>query len=114
MSRPSSTTERGFTLIEVIVVLAVLSVLVTILSPRMFVYIDAANEIRAQADVNALATAINYMYKDTGRWPFYEDGTGKLAYTDGTDYAILTTNPLCTGATPPWRSACTRSAEAFR
>lgn len=89
---------RGFTLMEMIVVLAIISALVAILTPRVFIYVDDANQVRAQADANGIAAAIEKMYMDTGRWPFYEDGTGSLGYAHGTDYAVLTSNPACTGA----------------
>ncbi len=88
--------QKGFTLLEIIVVLAVLSALAAMLSPVVFRYIDDANRTRAQADTSALAAAINQMYKDTGRWPFYKVGTGKLKYTAADDATDLTSNASCT------------------
>jgi prepilin-type N-terminal cleavage/methylation domain-containing protein len=82
--------EKGMTLLEVIVVLAVLGALAAMLSPVVFRYIDDANRARSQADARTIATAIQRMYADTGRWPFYADGDGATAYTDGTDAAYLT------------------------
>ena len=84
--------QKGFTLLEVIVVLAVLGALAAILAPSVFRYIDDANIAKARQDVNGMAAAINKMYKDTGRWPFYEDGDGNLPYESGTDPALLTSN----------------------
>jgi prepilin-type N-terminal cleavage/methylation domain-containing protein len=87
----------GFTLVEIIVVLAVISALLAIISPRVFPYIDDAQKTQSQADVRQISAAIQTMYKDTGRWPFYKDGRGPLPYASGTDAAILTSNPLCHG-----------------
>jgi prepilin-type N-terminal cleavage/methylation domain-containing protein len=105
---PSDRRLSGFTLLEIIIVLAVISALVAILTPRVVVYIDDANQSRARADANGLAAAIDKMYRDTGRWPFYEDGTGSRKYTAGTDYALLTSHTACTGAGPA--SVCDATA----
>ena len=90
--------DAGFTLLEIIVVLAVLGALAAMLSPVVFRYIDDANRTRAQADTTATAAAINQMYGNTGRYPFYASGTGALAYSATTDAELLTSNTACSGA----------------
>jgi len=97
MTRSARHDERAFTLIEIIIVLAVISALVSILAPRLFPYVDDAKRTQAQGDVCRISAAIQTMYKDTGRWPFYKDGQGQVAYTSGTDAALLTSNALCHG-----------------
>ncbi len=87
--------QKGFTLLEIIVVLAVIGALAAILAPIAFRYVDDANRAKAQADTNTIAAGIQQMYKDTGRWPFYASGTGKLTYTSGTDSALLTSSSGC-------------------
>ena len=88
--------ERGFTLLEIIVVLAVLGALASMLAPVVFRYIDDANQARAQADTRTIAASIGQMYKDTGRWPYYAatTGQGPVAFAAG-DAVILTSNPAC-------------------
>src|SRR5688572_16971638 len=87
--------EKGFTLLEIIVVLAVLGALAAMLSPVVFRYIDDANRARAQADVTTLATAVQRMYADTGRWAFYATGTGPVAYASSTMATTLTSDSDC-------------------
>jgi prepilin-type N-terminal cleavage/methylation domain-containing protein len=89
--------QGGFTLIEVIVVLAVVGTLAALIAPRIFPYIDEAKLTRAQLDVNAIAAGITKFYKDTGRWPFEKDGSSSSAYAAG-DADVLTSNPACEGA----------------
>jgi len=64
---PSST--RGFTLIEVIVILAVIAVLVAILTPTVLKYIEDARLSRGLEDVRVISAAINDLIKDTGKYP---------------------------------------------
>ena len=71
--------------------------MIAIITPRIFPYIDDAKKVQAQGDVNQIAAAIQAMYRDTGRWPFYYDSRGALAYADGTDAQILTSNTACHG-----------------
>jgi prepilin-type N-terminal cleavage/methylation domain-containing protein len=87
--------QKGFTLLEIIVVLAVLGALAAMLSPVVFRYIDDANRARAAADTRTIAAAIQQMYKDTGRWPFYADGDGATAYASATDAAFLSSLSTC-------------------
>ncbi|MBI3400882.1 MAG: prepilin-type N-terminal cleavage/methylation domain-containing protein [Acidobacteria bacterium] len=87
--------QKGFTLLEIIVVLAVIGALAAILAPVVFRYIDDAKKAQAQSDTNTITAAIQQMYKDTGRWTFYNNGTGKLTYTSGTDASLLSSNAAC-------------------
>jgi len=91
--------SEGFSILEVVVVLGVLGALASVLAPLVFRYIDDANIQRAHGDVAAMSTAINKMYKDTGRWPFYADGDGALAHTSGTDAVVLSSNATCSMGT---------------
>ena len=61
--------EKGFTLIEVIVVAGIIAILAGILVPMIFKEIDEARITRATADIKSIQTAILVMKKDTGSWP---------------------------------------------
>jgi len=61
--------NRGFTLIEVIVVAAIIAILAGILVPMIFSQIDESKITRAQGDVKTIATAISRYRMDTGYFP---------------------------------------------
>jgi len=61
--------QRGFTLIEVVVVAAIIAILAGILVPIIFKEIDEARITRAAADARSISTAILIFRKDTGQWP---------------------------------------------
>ena len=60
---------QGFTLIEIIVILAVISILVAILTPTVLKYIDDARPSRASEDVKTINAMLNDLVKDTGQYP---------------------------------------------
>lgn len=86
--------QQGFTLLEIIVVLAVLGALAAMLSPAVFRYIEDANRARAQNDVRQIANAVQRFYADTARWPLYKDGNGALA-VGVSDADYLTSESTC-------------------
>lgn len=61
--------SKGFTLIEIIVILAVISILVAILTPTVLKYIDEARDNRAHEDVKSISAMLNDLIKDTGKFP---------------------------------------------
>ena len=62
--------KKGFTLIEVVVVVAIIALLAGILTPLIFKYIDEANQTRALGDCRNISTALLLFHKDTGTWPY--------------------------------------------
>jgi prepilin-type N-terminal cleavage/methylation domain-containing protein len=92
---------RGFTLLEIIVVLAVLGALAAALSVVVFRYIDDSNRARAQGDVRAIAVAIRQMYADTGRYPYFVDGTRATRNHGPTDALFLTSSASCNANPAP-------------
>ena len=73
---------KGFTLIEIAVVLAVIAVLAAILTPLVTSYIDQSRNTRAAADVRAIAQAAQLFKRDTGQYPVYVDDTASDADTE--------------------------------
>ncbi|PKN13051.1 MAG: hypothetical protein CVU69_04880 [Deltaproteobacteria bacterium HGW-Deltaproteobacteria-4] len=61
--------SAGFTLIEVIVIVAILAILAGILAPMIFSQIDDAKLTRAEADCKSISSAILVFRKDLGVWP---------------------------------------------
>ncbi len=79
----------GFTLIEIVIVLAIIAILAGILTPTLTRYVGDSRIRKAEADVQSIAAAIGLMYGDTGLWPVWTAGT----VTTGTgDFEILVSN----------------------
>ena len=61
--------EKGFSLIEVVVVVAVIAILAAVLTPYITKYIDDSKIAKARNEVQVIAAAVTHAYKDLGRWP---------------------------------------------
>ena len=61
--------RSGFTLIELMVVMAVLALLASIVVPRYFQHTDHAKEAVLRANLQEVRRAIDHFYADTGRYP---------------------------------------------
>jgi general secretion pathway protein G len=59
----------GFTLIELIVVMAIVALLVTVATPRYFAYLDRSKEAVLRADLAVLRDALDKYHGDHGRYP---------------------------------------------
>lgn len=68
--RLSVTRQAGFTLLEIVIVLAVVGALLAAMAPLVFTYIDDARRTQAQNDVNQIATAIGNFLQSTGLPPY--------------------------------------------
>ena len=79
--------RRGFTLIEVLVVVAILGILAAIIVPRIMDRPDEAKRVAAKADVAALVQALKLYRLDNGNYPTTDQGLGALAVKP-------TTNPV--------------------
>jgi general secretion pathway protein G len=61
--------NRGFTLVELLVVLAILALLLTLAMPRYFSGIERAKDATLKEDLSTLRESIDKFYADTGRYP---------------------------------------------
>ncbi len=61
--------KSGFTLVEMLVVLAILALLLTLAAPRYFNSVDRAKEAALQHDLNTLREGIDKYYADNDRYP---------------------------------------------
>jgi general secretion pathway protein G len=61
--------KKGFTLVELLVVVAIIAVLAAILLPRFLGYTDNAREARAMKDVRNFVTVIDAFAAMGGNYP---------------------------------------------
>src|SRR5438309_1343368 len=82
LSSPSRRTEecrgRGFTLLELLVVLAILGLLIGLVGPRVMQQFGSAKEKVAQLSIGRLATALDMDKLDVGTYPTAEQGLQAL------------------------------------
>lgn len=70
--------RQGFTLIEVLVVVAILGILAALVVPRIMDRPDEAKRVAAKADVNALVQSLKMYRLDNGFYPSTDQGLGAL------------------------------------
>lgn len=109
--------DVGFTLMEIIFVLAVIGILVALLTPMIFTHIEDAKRAQAQHDANLIAWAIAAFVKDTGLPPYknttsaakagaFEPGDFECLYgARGGEFTTDTDLTTDDGATDTWTSA---------
>ncbi|MBN9425949.1 MAG: type II secretion system major pseudopilin GspG [Burkholderiales bacterium] len=71
--------QRGFTLIEIMVVIVILGVLAAIAVPRIMSKPDEARASAAQTEIAQLLQALDLYRLDNQRYPTTEQGLGALA-----------------------------------
>lgn len=72
---------RGFTLVELIVVIVVLGLLAGLVVPRLFKHVGQARAATARAQISAFQTALGIYKLDTGNFPTTEQGLQALRVT---------------------------------
>lgn len=70
--------EKGFTLIELMVVIVILGILATFLIPKIMSRPDEARIIKAKNDIKAIESALKLYKLDNGFYPTTEQGLEAL------------------------------------
>lgn len=70
--------QRGFTLIEILVVVMILGLLISLAAPRIIGRTDDARVTKAMADIKAIEEALGLYRLDASRYPTTEQGLEAL------------------------------------
>ena len=66
---PTARAARGFTLIELVVVISILAILSGVLVPRVSNHLKSARDARRLTDIKAVRSAIEQYHADKGSYP---------------------------------------------
>jgi len=69
---------RGVTILEVLIVLAIIALLASVVAPRVLGYLGRAQTTTAQTQINNLSAAVGYFSIDVGRLPTEAEGLSVL------------------------------------
>jgi general secretion pathway protein G len=78
---------RGFTLIEIMVVVIIIGLLAAVIVPQIMSRVDEARVTKAKSDIRSLETALTLFRLDNSKYPTTEQGLQALA-TQPTDPSI--------------------------
>ena len=70
--------QRGFTLLEILVVVMILGLLISLAAPRIIGRTDEARVVKAKADMKAIEDALNLYRLDSGIYPTTEQSLSAL------------------------------------
>ena len=70
--------SRGFTLLELMVVIVIIGVLAALIAPKVLENVDKAKITAAQADISSLMNALKMYKLDNGRYPDSDQGLQAL------------------------------------
>lgn len=103
--------RRGFTLIELMVVMAIIAVLLTIAAPRYFNHLDRAREATLRQTLAVVRDAIDKFHGDTSNYPESIDDLVAKRYlravpvdpiTDSAQTWVLLPPPAANGGGKLW------------
>lgn len=72
--------NRGFTMIELLVVLTIVAMLLSLVAPRYIHQESKAREVALRENLAGLRAALDYYYGDKGRYPYQLDALVRERY----------------------------------
>ena len=79
--------NRGFSLIELLIVMIILGLLASLVGPRMFGKLGMAKQKTAKTQIEMLMTALDSYRLDVGHYPTSQDGLEALVSGSGDKWA---------------------------
>ncbi|WP_149739058.1 type II secretion system major pseudopilin GspG [Rhizobium sp. RU20A] len=70
--------QAGFTLVELLVVLAIIALLATLIGPKVLGYLGGARRDTVQMQIRNLSSAVDLYYLSTGTYPTPDQGLSAL------------------------------------
>jgi general secretion pathway protein G len=75
--------NKGFTLLELLVVMIILGLLAALVAPKFFSHVGKSKTKAAKTQIELLGTALDTMRLDVGRYPTTEEGLNALREDPG-------------------------------
>src|SRR5215207_3979720 len=75
--------ERGFTLVEILVVITIIGLIMGLVGPRVLNYLTESKAKAAKIQIESLSSALDLYFLDTGRYPSSSEGLGALVQRPG-------------------------------
>src|SRR5438270_8121339 len=70
--------ERGFTLVEILVVITIIGLIMGLIGPRVLNYLTESKAKAARIQIESLASALDLYFLDNGRYPTSAEGLNAL------------------------------------
>ncbi|MGC2776746.1 MAG: type II secretion system major pseudopilin GspG [Bradyrhizobium sp.] len=70
--------QRGFTLVEMLVVIAIIGMIMGLIGPRVLSYLNESRVKTARIQIQSFSSALDLFYLDTGRYPSTSEGLAAL------------------------------------
>lgn len=83
MSNKKRLHKKGFTLIELMIVIVILGLLSTVIVPRILHRPEEARRVKAKVDIKNIESALALFKVDTGRFPTTSEGLEVLVSNPG-------------------------------
>jgi general secretion pathway protein G len=75
--------ERGFTLVEMLVVISIIALIMALVGPRVLNFLTESKVKAAKIQIESLSSALDLYALDTGRYPSSSEGLGALMQPPG-------------------------------
>jgi general secretion pathway protein G len=80
---PARRDEKGFTLVEMLVVITIIALIMGLVGPRVLGYLSQSKAKAAKIQIENFASALDLYFLDTGQYPSSSEGLSALLQRPG-------------------------------